>query len=93
MNKEYLKRMFQIAKDNEIGICIELEMPNQEKHEYIINDYDSLDVKLEYYLNTYNDLLIHKNNDQIIIADIFPTIVNFNDHILAERYYVKYEND
>jgi len=90
MNKEYLKRQFQIAKDNSYGICVEILMPNDEI-EYIINDFDNLNEKLKYYLETYNSELKHKNNDMIVIFDIYPVVVNLNDHILADRVYVEYE--
>lgn len=90
MNKEDLKKQFQIAKDNDCGICVEILMPNDEI-EYIINDFDNLDEKLKYYLKIYDDKLIHKYADMVGICDVYPVIVNFNDHILAERVYVKYE--
>ena len=72
MNRAYLIRQFSIAKENKNGICVELEMPGQETTEKIINDYEALDNKLDYYLENYNDLLIHNHCSDIIIVDVYP---------------------
>ena len=49
MTREYLKDAFKAAKENKCAICVEIEMPGQKSNELIINDYDALDNKLEYY--------------------------------------------
>ena len=77
MNRAYLIRQFSIAKENKNGICVELEMPGQETTEKIINDYEALDNKLDYYLENYNNLLIHNHCSDIIIVDVYPC--NFYD--------------
>lgn len=72
MNKAYLIKQFGIAKANKTGICVELDMPGQETTEKIINDYEALDNKLDYYLENYDDLLVHNRCCDIIIADVYP---------------------
>lgn len=72
MNRDYLRAAFKSAKDNKCAICVEIEMPGQKSHELIINDYDALDNKLEYYLKAYDENLIHSMNDRIKIVDIYP---------------------
>lgn len=84
MNKNDLRNIFKIAKENKCGICVEILMPN-DKVEYIINDFDNLDEKLEYYLKTYNEELSHKYADMVGICGAFPVIVNNNLTSLAER--------
>lgn len=85
MNREQMKEQFELAKINDCGICIEISMPNQIQNELIINDNGSLDVKLEYYLSAYDEYLVHKNNSEIIIYDIYPVIVNNSHTSVAER--------
>lgn len=78
MNKRYLEDKFNKAIENNCGVCIEVTIPGQSETEYIINKSSSLQNKLEYYLEAYDDLLVHKHNDQIIIVDIkLITGVNF----------------
>lgn len=72
MNKEFLKEQFNLARENKNGICVELEMPGQNTTEKIINDYDALDIKLEYYEKTYDEKLVHKNNSEIKIIKVYP---------------------
>lgn len=70
--REYMKEQFAIAKENKNGICVELEMPNQDTTEKIINDWKALDVKLDYYLKAYDENGIHVMNNQIKIVDVYP---------------------
>ena len=72
MTREYLKAAFKAAKENKCAICVEIEMPGQKSHELIINNYDALDNKLEYYLKAYDDNLVHSMNDRIKIVDVYP---------------------
>lgn len=72
MSKYELKEVFKEAKENKNGICVELEMPNQDTTEKIINDYEALDTKLTYYLCAYDDNLIHNNVRQIKIVKAYP---------------------
>lgn len=72
MTKAKLKKAFKEAKDNKCAICVEIEMPEQETNELIINDWSALDNKLEYYLKAYNNNLVHSMNDKIRIVDAYP---------------------
>ncbi len=72
MNKEKLMKVFDECNRLRMGIRIELEMPNQEDTEIIINTYRSLNTKRNYYIKTYDNNLVHKNNNKIRIIDAKP---------------------
>lgn len=72
MNKEILMKVFDECERKRMGIRIELEMPNQEEPEIIINTYKSLNAKRNYYNKTYDENLIHKNNNNIKIIECRP---------------------
>ncbi len=55
MNKEKLKKIFELAKDSNKDVAIELTVPTRTATEIIIVKNDNLDYKLGYYLNNYND--------------------------------------
>ena len=57
MNKEKLKEIFEIAKESNKDVAIELTVPTRTATEIIIVKNDNLDYKLGYYLNNYNDNL------------------------------------
>lgn len=57
MNKEKLKEIFEIAKESNKDVAIELTVPTRTATEIIIVKHDNLDYKLSYYLNNYNDNL------------------------------------
>lgn len=57
MNKEKLKEIFKIAKENKKDVAIELTVPTREDTEIIIVKFGNLDYKLDYYLKNYNDKL------------------------------------
>lgn len=57
MNKEKLKEIFEIAKNDNKDVAIELTVPTRTATEIIIVKHDNLDYKLGYYLNNYNDNL------------------------------------
>lgn len=48
-----------IITKQSLGLII--EMPGFESPEIIINPFENLEKKLEYYKNTYNENLEHKN--------------------------------
>lgn len=77
LTKEELKDFFLNMKKEGLDVGIKLKMPNQEKPEIIFNYNSSIDAKLEYYLNTYDDNLIHKNNSEIQIIDMIGTQLPF----------------
>lgn len=53
-------------------ICVAIHIEGQKEPEYIINKNSSIKNKLEYYLNTYDDSLVHKYNPEIYIINAFP---------------------
>lgn len=57
MNKEKLKEIFEIAKENKKDVAIELTVPTRKDTEIIIVKFGNLDYKLDYYLKNYNDNL------------------------------------
>lgn len=77
LTKEELKSFFLNMKKEGLDVGIKLKMPNQKKPEIIFNYNSSIDVKLEYYLNTYDDNLVHKNNPEIQIIDMIGTRLPF----------------
>ena len=72
MTRKDLENAFKEAKENKSAICAEIEMPGQLTNELIINSYEALDNKLNYYLKTYDENLVHCMNDRIKIVDIYP---------------------
>lgn len=72
MTQAKFKKAFEEAKKNKCAICVEIKMPGQETNELIINSYEALDNKLEYYLKAYDKKLIHSMNDRIKIVDAYP---------------------
>lgn len=77
LTKEELKKFFIDMKKEGLDIGIKLKMPNQKEPEIILNYNSSIDAKLEYYLNTYDDNLVHKNNPEIQIIDMIGTQIPF----------------
>lgn len=77
LSKEELKDFFLNMKKEGLDVGIKLKMPNQIKPEIILNYNSSIDTKLEYYLNTYDDNLVHKNNPEIQILDMIGTEIPF----------------
>lgn len=72
LSKEELIRIFNYAKDNKMDICVEVTIPGQEDTEFIINSTNSLDNKLNYYLENYDDNLCLKRNHEVRIIDLMP---------------------
>ena len=77
LTKDELKSFFLGMKKEGLDVAIKLKMPNQKEPEIIMNYNSSIDVKLEYYLNTYDDNLVHKNNSEIQIIDMIGTSIPF----------------
>lgn len=77
LTKEELKNFFLNMKKEGLDVGIKLKMPNQKEPEIIMNYNSSIDAKLEYYMNTYDDNLVHKNNPEIQIIDVLGTSIPF----------------
>ena len=77
LNKEELKKFFLDMKKEGLDVGIKLKMPNQKEPEIILNYNSSIDAKLKYYLDAYNDNLVHKNNPEIRIIDMIGTKIPF----------------
>ena len=60
MTKKELTIIFMEAKANKNDVCVEVTIPGQEDTEYIVNKNKSIDNKLDYYFQTYDDNLVHK---------------------------------
>ena len=58
-------------------VVVKIKLPNQKEPEVIMNYNSSIDVKLEYYKNTYDDNLVHKNCKDIQIIDLLGTKIPF----------------
>lgn len=71
MNKEKLKKVFDIAKENKLDVAVELTLPDREEPEIIIVKNSNLDYKLEYYLNVYDDELRHIANSKIQMINVY----------------------
>lgn len=71
MNKEKLKKVFDIAKENKLDVAVELTLPDREEPEIIIVKNSNLDYKLEYYLNVYDDELRHMANSKIQMINVY----------------------
>lgn len=77
LNKQELIDFFEKTKEAGEDIIVKLKMPNQKDPEIIMNYNSSIDVKLEYYKNTYDDELVHNNCKDIQIIDILSTKIPF----------------
>lgn len=64
--------VFDKCERQRMGIRIELEMPNQQDPEIIINTYQSLETKKRYYNKTYDENLVHTKNNRIRIVSAKP---------------------
>ena len=71
MTKEQLINIFMEAKTNKCDICVELTIPGQNDTEFIVNKNKSIENKLKYYLETYDDELKHCRNNNIRIINAF----------------------
>ena len=69
MTKEELKKAFALAKESKLDIYVAITIPGQNDCEYIVNKYNSLDNKLEYYCKAYDEDCVHCMNNQVRIVD------------------------
>ena len=70
LTKQDLIDTAEIAKRENICLFIEVTIPGQEETEVIVNRPSSVDNKLKYYLEMYNDDLTSKRNKDIKIVQI-----------------------
>lgn len=71
MTKKELTTIFMEAKANKCDVCVEVTIPGQEDTDYIVNKNRSIDNKLDYYFQAYDDNLVHKHNEAIRIVNAF----------------------
>lgn len=76
MTKQDLINKFQVAKENNLGISIELTVPTRTASEIIITRNENLDYKLDYYLNNYNENLELERCADIKILSIHTIDLN-----------------
>lgn len=85
LDKEELERFFKLTKETGMDICVEISIPGQEESEFIINKNSSLDSKLKYYLENYDDELRLKKNKDIKILDVLPVNFIFGKNARIEK--------
>ena len=75
MKKENLISIFDTAKLCKNDIAVEVTIPGQETTEVIVNRYENLDNKLEFYKKAYDENCVHCMNKDVKIVDAW--CVNF----------------
>lgn len=70
LDKQDLINMAELAKAKNICLFVEVTIPGQEETEVIVNRPSSVDNKVKYYLEMYNDDLTSKRNKDIKIVQI-----------------------
>lgn len=70
LTKQDLIKMAELAKAKNICLFVEVTIPGQEETEVIVNRPSSIDNKVKYYLEMYNDDLTSKRNKDIKIVQI-----------------------
>lgn len=75
MKKENLICIFDTAKETKMDIAIEVTIPGQETTEVIVNRYENLENKLEFYKKAYDEKCVHCMNKEVKIVDAW--CVNF----------------
>ena len=70
LTKQDLINMAELAKAKNICLFVEVTIPGQEETEVVVNRPSSVDNKLKYYLEMYNDDLTSKRNKDIKIVQI-----------------------
>ena len=69
--KEWLIGVFTKAiKESYPLVAVKIHMEGFPKDEIIINELENAEKKLEYYVNTYDDNLVHKHSSGIQIVDV-----------------------
>ena len=71
MNKESLISIFDTAKLTKMDIAVEITIPGQETTEVIINRYENLDNKLEFYKKAYDENCVHCMNKEVKIVNAY----------------------
>lgn len=75
MDKQSLISVFDTAKLCKNDIAVEVTIPGQKTTEVIVNRYENLDNKLEFYKKAYDENCIHCMNKEVKIVDAW--CVNF----------------
>lgn len=75
MDKQSLISVFDTAKLCKNDIAVEVTIPGQKTTEVIVNRYENLDNKLEFYKKAYDENCIHCMNKEVRIVDAW--CVNF----------------
>ena len=75
MDREGLISVFDTAKLCKNDIAVEITIPGQETTEVIVNRYENLDNKLEFYKKAYDENCVHCMNKEVKIVDAW--CVNF----------------
>lgn len=70
LDKQDLVSMGELAKERNLCLAVEVTIPGQEETEIIINRPSSIDNKVRYYMEMYNDDLTSKRNKDIKIVQI-----------------------
>ena len=71
INQENLEKMFNMAvEENARYVAITVKMKGHEKEELIVNRIENAFSKLAYYVQTYDERLVHKFADGVEITDI-----------------------
>lgn len=75
MDKQSLISVFDTAKLCKNDIAVEVTIPGQKTTEVIVNRYENLDNKLEFYKKAYDENCVHCMNKEVRIVDAW--CVNF----------------
>lgn len=70
LDKQDLVSMGEFAKERNLCLAVEVTIPGQEETEIIINRPSSIDNKVRYYTEMYNDDLTSKRNKDIKIVQV-----------------------
>lgn len=70
LDKQDLVSMGELAKERNLCLAVEVTIPGQEETEIIINRPSSIDNKVRYYIEMYNDDLTSKRNKDIKIVQV-----------------------
>ncbi len=82
MNKEIFKSKVEKVVESNKALCVLVTIPGQDAYEYIINAPESVENKVKYYLQVYNDDMEHGMNNQIKIVGVCGIdIVSFEETI------------
>lgn len=71
MNREELIEVFDRARENKNDIAVEVTVPGQETTEVIINRYENLNNKLNFYTKAYDANCVHCMNKEVRIVNAY----------------------